>query len=271
MPARPTKYYRPRKIEDALALISVPGTVPLAGGTKLLAGEFDGAVVDLQDLQLNQIQPLTGKLRLGAMARLADVALYLAGKLEENDGDGKDSAAELLHKAIRLAGPNTYRNAATIGGSVAAKLADSELLATLLVLEAQVQLLSPDPESVSLPKLLEADQPPEGLITSIDLAWSAGRGASERVARTPADYPIVSVTFWRPDGGRPRLAATGIDRRPVRLYSAEQRLADGVNQESIAAAAEAAAARCRHPGDFRGDSSYRADMAAVLTKRVLRS
>jgi CO/xanthine dehydrogenase FAD-binding subunit len=37
----------------------------------------------------------------------------------------------------------------------------------------------------------------------------------------------------------------------------------------MAAAAAAAKAANAHPGDFRGDANYRAEMAAVLTKRVL--
>ncbi|MCZ7672864.1 MAG: hypothetical protein M5U34_39945 [Chloroflexi bacterium] len=31
----------------------------------------------------------------------------------------------------------------------------------------------------------------------------------------------------------------------------------------------AAKTACTHPGDFRGGAAYRADMAAVLTRRVL--
>ncbi len=38
----------------------------------------------------------------------------------------------------------------------------------------------------------------------------------------------------------------------------------------LIAAAEAASDANTHPGDFRGDAAYRADMAAVLTRRVLR-
>ncbi|HQF70114.1 MAG TPA: xanthine dehydrogenase family protein subunit M, partial [Promineifilum sp.] len=92
----------------------------------------------------------------------------------------------------------------------------------------------------------------------------------ERVARTPADAPIVSVTLWRPDGGAVRLAATGISPRPMRLRAAEAALGDGT-AEAVAAAAEAARAAALHPGDFRGDAAYRAEMAAVLTRRVLQS
>ncbi len=114
---------------------------------------------------------------------------------------------------------------------------------------------------------LAGEERPQGLITEIRLSWGTGKGGSERVARTPADYPIVSVTGWRPDGDELRLAATGIDVRPVRLAEAEALLAGGEAQRAI----EAAAVRTRHPGDFRGDGSYRAEMAAVLTRRVVQA
>lgn len=103
------------------------------------------------------------------------------------------------------------------------------------------------------------------LITEIRIPWGAGQGASERVARPPADYPIVSVTAWQPEGGAVRLAATGIDTLPVRLTAAEAALVEG----GIDKAVEMAGEECRHPGDFRGDHQYRAQMAAVLTRRVL--
>jgi carbon-monoxide dehydrogenase medium subunit len=177
----------------------------------------------------------------------------------------------LLQKAIRQAGPNTYRNAATAGGTVAARLADGELLAAMLVLDAILLLQKPGPEELSLAQYLEAAERPDGLITEIRLSWKTGRGSSERVARTPADYPIVSITAWQPDGSPPRLAATGIDSRPVRLAEAEALLAGGIIDQTVEAAAAAAAKQSTHPGDFRGDAQYRAAMAAVLTRRVLRT
>ena len=35
----------------------------------------------------------------------------------------------------------------------------------------------------------------------LQIPWTKGQGAAERVARTPADYPIVSVVAWLPAGG----------------------------------------------------------------------
>ncbi len=126
------------------------------------------------------------------MVRLAGLEAFLEPLA------GEQGAAALLQQAIHRAGPNTYRNAATIGGVVASRLADSELLAALLVLDATINMRLPAPETLTLATYLRDDERPPGLIVEILINWTAGTGASERVARTPADSPIVSVTAWRP-------------------------------------------------------------------------
>lgn len=267
MPHKPAAYYRPKSVDEALQLLRRPDTVPLAGGTALLATEegITSAVVDLQATGLDTLAwgDDGHLLQIGAMVRLIDLDEFLA-PLAALQG-----AAALLREAIRRAGPNTYRNAATVGGITASRLPDSELLAALLALDATVSLRLPAEETISLAAYLQDDDRPPGLITKFLVFWSPGRGASERVARTPADYPIVSVTGWRADGGAIRLAATGLTPRPGHLVKAEAALAGGLNEAGIATAAEAARRETRHPGDFRGDAGYRAEMAAVLTRRVL--
>ena len=254
MPIRPTHYYRPESLDDALRLLAQPDTLPLSGGTKLLANDVDSAVVDLQALGLNQLDWHNDQLQAGATATLTEIAAALAEK--------KDGPAKLLQQAIHRAGPNTYRNAATLGGTIASRLADSELLAVLLVLDVQLHLANG--EVMSLVDYLAAEVRPSTLITAVTIPWAAGQGRSERVARTPADYPIVSITLWRPVAGAPRLAATGLGERPFRLTTTE------ANLDNIEAAVTAAQAANQHPGDFRGDAAYRAEMAAVLTRRVLK-
>lgn len=253
MPKRPTHYYRPENLDDALRLLAQPDTLPLAGGTKLLAGDVESAVVDLQAVGLNQIDWADGVVRVGATATLTNLAAALAEK--------EAGPADLLQSAIHRAGPNTYRNAATLGGTIASRLPDSELLAALLVLDAAIHLANG--EEMSLADYLAVGERPSTLITAVTIPWTAGQGRSGRVARTPADYPIVSVTLWQPDEGLARLAATGLGERPFRLTKAE------ANLDDIDAAAAAAKAANQHSGDFRGDAAYRAEMAAVLTRRVL--
>ncbi|MDX1414043.1 MAG: FAD binding domain-containing protein [Candidatus Promineifilaceae bacterium] len=265
MPKKPEAYYRPEDISEALHYLSQPGTVPLGGGTKLLATEegVADALVDLQALGLNGVGRQGDRLSIGATVTLSDFAEYLQKEFRNAP------ITPFLRKAIHQAGPNTYRNAATIGGTVASRLADSELLAALLVLEAEVVLLSPQSNKIGLDEFLNAAETPKGLINEISIAWEDGQGSSERVARTPADYPIVSITAWKSADGALRLSATGLGPRPFRLTAAEASLQGERNEQMIGAAAAAAGDANTHPGDFRGDAAYRSEIAAVLTKRVL--
>jgi CO/xanthine dehydrogenase FAD-binding subunit len=268
LPKQPAGYYRPKSLDEALNQLMQPNTVPLAGGTRLLATEegVDAAVIDLQDTGLATIDwnPAGDHLNIGAMVRLVELDEFLAALPAQAD------PGSLLRQAIHRAGPNTYRNAATLGGLIASRLPDSELLAALLVLGTFIELRLPTADTMSLAAYLQSADRPVGLITQVTIPWPAGKGASERVARTPADQPIVSVTIWTPAGDTPRLAATGINMRPVRLFNAEAILPGSLSDENIDTAANEARAATDHPGDFRGDAAYRAEMVAVLTRRVLR-
>ncbi len=266
MPQKPDSYYRPESLDEALTLLAKPNNVPLGGGTKLLASEAGlpgTAVIDLQALGLNQAKLLTANdtniLSVGATLTLASLHQFLQDELPDN------AAATLLQKAIHQAGPNTYRNAATLGGTLASDLPDSELLATLLVLDTSVTLHSTTSQhTLSLADYLGDAKRPSGLITTLSIPLPAGHGASHRVARTPADFPIVSITGWQLPDGSIRLAGTGLGERPFRLTTAEQ-----AASADVAAATSAAAAANTHPGDFRGNATYRAEMATVLTRRTL--
>jgi putative selenate reductase FAD-binding subunit len=260
MPIRPQTYHRPDTLAAAWQALQQADTHPLAGGTKLLAGHLPltvTGVVDLQQLGLNQIEQTDAGLQVGAAVRLTDWATFLA-QVEEA------SPAALLLNGIRRSGPNTYRNAATLGGTIASYLPDSELLAALLVLDTTLHLYQ-HAAPLPLADYLATPQPAVHLITQITIPGQEGRGVSERVARTPADFPIVSITGWQGANGVIRLAATGLAERPFRLTNIE----DQLNEETIEAAVQTARNSAVHPGDFRGDAAYRTDMAAVLTRRVL--
>ena len=265
LPKRPTYYHRPESLAEALKLLAQPNTVPLAGGTKLLAAGTSAEVVDLQSLGLNQIRWDGDRMRVGATTTLADLAEALEAK---KDADGP---AQLVGEAVRKAGPNTYRNAATLGGTIAGRLADSEMLAALLVLDADLVLHGQQVMSISLGDYLNATERPQGLISEIACDWHPGVGHSARVARTPADYPIVSVTCWMKKAAPLRLAATGLSNYAIRLGKAEQRLENDNSAAAVDDAAVLAKQASTHTGDFRGDADYRADMAAVLTRRAVKA
>jgi len=235
-------YHRPETIEDALALVAhtdVDATI-LAGGTVINGLPEDDPidVVDLQALGLDQLEPDGDRLRIGAMVRLSDLA--------END-----LVPALLRDLARREAPNTLRNAATVGGTVVAADAESELVAGLLAFEATVAIVhSIGSESIPLDELLvDRSRLGLGIITGITVDVG-GDAAAERTGRTPADRPIVMVVGRRAEDGTIRLALTGVDTTPVLVDIGDL-------------------AGLQPPADFRGSAEYRRELARVLTARVM--
>lgn len=237
-------YHRPTSVNEALQLLARPNinTTVIGGGTHIVPhmSEMVDEVVDLQAVGLTNVD-FTGKgLNLGAMVRLQTIV---------ND----DRIPGLLREAARREGPNTLRNAATIGGTVASPSKDSELLGALLVFEAEVKVQTiGNTKKIPLADFL-LDVPTSlsgGLVTSISLA-SMGQTTSARVGRTPADKPIVAALARLGGDGKILLALCGVANTPVL-----------VDPDNVKAA-------INPTGDFRGSTEYRRQMAATLAKRVV--
>lgn len=240
-------YHRPASVDDALRLLTRPGAraVLVAGGTHITAHMPDlaGEAVDLQAIPALTEVTYTGQgLILGAMVRLQTLV-----------EDGR--APALLRDAARREGPLTLRQAATIGGTICAPDKESEFLAALLVCDAEVKVQTANGvKTLPLTNFLR-DIPAAlnggGLVTTVSLRI-LGKMAADRVARTPADRPIVAALARRGNNGKVRLALCGVNSVPV--------LVDPHNVK----------AAIHPPNDFRGSSEYRRQMAATLAARVLK-
>jgi CO/xanthine dehydrogenase FAD-binding subunit len=237
-------YHRPTNVDEALQLLSRPGinTAVVGGGTHITTHtpEMIDEVADLQFTDLTEVTYTGQYLVLGAMVRLQTIV-----------DDGR--APSLLRKAARREGPNTLRHAATVGGVVTCPNKESELLAALLVFDAEIKIQSAnDTKTFSLAHfLLDIPSALNGrLVTSVSLNI-IGKTASARVARTPADRPIVAALARLGDDGKIRLALCGVDNMPVL-----------VDPDNVKAA-------INPPHDFRGSKEYRRQMAATLTQRVM--
>ena len=235
---RAIAYHRPSTVAEALDLLG-NGCIPLAGGTVLNADDDPTPVsmVDLQALNLSDIATNDDELRLGAMATLHDLA---------TDHQLPSGVAE----AARAELPSTLRTLATVGGTVAARNADSVLLAALLVHEAAVEVVGPGGSTtITLPHLLSEGIPEGSLITAVRIALG-GESVRRSTARTPADQPIVSATARQTQDGT-WVAVTGVADHPVL-----------VDPENPTVGLDPS-------GDFRGSRDYRCRLAEVLTARAV--
>jgi CO/xanthine dehydrogenase FAD-binding subunit len=235
------EYHRPTTLLDALALLQRRDRrlLALAGGSKLIGQletraikDVDG-VVDLAGLGLDTLAVHDGTLHIGATVTLTRLIEYPAAA---------DLATGLLRRAALGEGPVNLRNVATVGGVIAAAEADSEIYAALLALDARVtvqDLAGATTTPLARLGLLS------GLVTVVHVPLTPVRGGLARVARTPADRPIVAALAVAGSEGS-SVALCGVADRPVLA---------GVPLDP--------------PSDFKGSAAYRRAVAEVLTQRAL--
>lgn len=236
--------HKPSDLPTALHLLNRPDvpTVALAGGIHLVPQlpKHVQELVDLQDLALDQMTGDEHTITVGAMTRLQTL-------VEHPD------LPQVIREGARRSGPNTFRNQGTVGGVLVGAAADSELLAALLVYEAQVTVQRLEGEQrLALADFLAGvpEHLTGGLLTAVHFARH-GAGAAARVARTPADTPIVAVVGRQLADGELRLAACGVADTPL--------IIDPDHVTSL-----------QPPSDFRGSSEYRLHLVQVLCRRVQR-
>lgn len=235
-------YHRPSSLGDALALLNRPdvSTAPIGGGTVLngLPDAIPNEVVDLQALGLEEISRDGAVLRFGATANLQDVVDH-------------EWTPPVLRDLARGEAPNTLRNAATVGGTVAAADPESRFLAGLLAFGATTTIASNDGErDVAVADVLADRSILAGsIIVAVSVAVDVTAAASAGTARTPADTPIVLVAGCVRNG-EVTLAATGVGGTPTII-----------DLDSLDA--------LDPPDDFRGSPAYRRHLAGTLGARVV--
>jgi xanthine dehydrogenase YagS FAD-binding subunit len=113
MSLHPFDYHRAADLPDAIIRLTAPGAVAVAGGTDLLPLWRAGAlqpiqVVDLGGLGHANVEADAGRLVLGALARLSDIARHADVR----------ARWPLIASAIEASASAQVRNLATVGGNL---------------------------------------------------------------------------------------------------------------------------------------------------------
>lgn len=272
------EYTRAASVDEALQA--------LAGGAKAIAGG-------------QSLLPLL-KMRLASADRLVDI-----GRLQELRGirrneDGSASVGALttyadvvesgsipwVNEAVKDIGDVQVRNRGTIGGSLAHCDPASDFPAIALALDATVVLRSVRGErEVPVDGFLhgpfETGLAPDELIVEVrrpPLPQGAG-GAYVTLEQPASGYSIVGVAavlghrhgVWgSSEIDHVRVALTGVGHVPYRAKAVEEALTGtDCSPDRIAAAAQKATEGIAVNSDIHADATYRAALAAVLTRRAL--
>jgi aerobic carbon-monoxide dehydrogenase medium subunit len=261
-----TEYHQPTTLDEALKLLRRTSVkaVPLAGGTSLVpeAAHDVQAVVDLNALGLSFIQTSEvsanfGSLTIGATTKLQTLVDHNAARAYADD---------VLVTAILDSASRNTREAASLAGSIVAAPGNSPLFTALLALDARLIVRAARgtrEDEIALPYW---SPQPRSLILRIVLpALPANTHAAyEKIARTPADLPIVCVaaraTVDQDQLRDVRLALGGVAEKPIVLMQPAG-LIDDLAQLAVATVTPA--------DDYFATADYRREMIGVLTKRVL--
>jgi probable selenate reductase FAD-binding subunit len=253
----PLEYFRPETIEEALELLQQG--VPLGGGTAITPRRREvSAVIDLQDLGLDQLESQDGFVLIGAGVKLQSIV------------DAEGILPEALRIACRQEAGWNLRNMATIAGTLMAGDGRSPLLTVMLAMDTQV-LLEPGDKTISLVELFEQreKQAFRQLITTLKFPEPKALGY-EQVARAPADRPVVCAAVARLSENdskqRVRVALGGFGAKPILVDEA-----GSIVEQSggVEAAAEAARQAYADAGDAWASGEYRSHAAGVLVRRLL--
>ena len=278
MKPAPFAYVRPGTLEEALeALAADPGAKVLAGGQSLvpllsMRLAAPSRLVDINGLpDLDRVRTDADGVRLGALARHADVLA--------DDDAGR--VQPLLPLALACVAHATIRNRGTTVGSLVHADAAAEMPVVLRLLGGSL-----DVASVRGRRTIAADDlfagPLESTLDHDEIAveaffpaLAAGAGVGfEEIARRHGDYALCGVAgLVERDGDRVTAARAGylsvcdvptvVDLTPA--------LAGGLDDGALDAAADLALDALEPADDIHATADYRAQLARVLTARVLRA
>lgn len=265
------RYYRPKSIAEALALLekNSGSILIIAGGTKLV--KTDNAIVqelvDITALDLDYIQENHGVVRIGATTPIQKIV---------EAPELKTAFQEVLSEAARLTHVSKMvRNAATIGGELATTGPLSVLYCVLLVLQAQVRIAGGDEFALAMNIFKDKKDLNGGILVEVlvprlrENTFVAQHTILQNNAR-PIITGAARVTVSRGKCHDVKLALSGTGRCPQRLHKLEEMFE---NQEFNAPTIEVMAdeiTRHYHPRtDALATEEFRKETGRIVLKKAL--
>jgi CO/xanthine dehydrogenase FAD-binding subunit len=267
-------FARPASLPAALEILGAGGWRLLAGGTDLYPGagsRLQGPVLDLTGIaELSGISG-TGELRIGAATSWATIG---AARLPP--------ALHALQQAARVVGGRQVQVAGTIGGNLCNASPAADGVPPLLVLEAEVELVSlSGSRRLRLAEFLLGPRRtallPGELMAAVIIPERALPGRSAFVKLGARSHLVISIAMvaarLEVEAGRVAGAALAVGSCSVvavRLPVVEAALAGAPVEGALDQIRTADVAAALAPiDDVRATAGYRADAAAELVRRAV--
>ncbi|OLC41560.1 MAG: carbon monoxide dehydrogenase [Acidobacteria bacterium 13_1_40CM_65_14] len=264
-------YKRPATVDEAVALLAQHGDAAklLAGGHSLIPAmklrlAQPKVVVDIGRIStLSYIREAGGKLAIGAMTTHQEIA---ASRLLQDK-------CPLLPETASHIGDVQVRNKGTIGGSLAHADPAADYPATILALDAEIEVAGPNGRRTIragdfFVDLLQTAIAANELITEIRVPVTAKTVAYVKTEQKASGFALAGVAAVISPSGV-RVGVTGIAAKAYRATGVEQALKGQMTANAIALAATHAADGVEPLSDIHASAEYRAHLAQVNTRRAL--
>ena len=286
MKPAPFRYHRPTTVEDALSLLDDEDDAELVAGNQSLGIVMANRLATPDDLiDLNAVDELSyvdvrdDAVEIGAMATHRDI---------ERADDLREVLPMLPESAEQIAGPSV-RSRGTIGGSLGEADPAGNYPAALVALDATINVRSPaGAREVAARDYFIAymftDLGEDELITGVTVPrepFPADRTGmafleEKRAAQTfPTISAAAAVRVDDPDADDPvveeaRLALANAADVPLHVPEAEAAVeGTALDEDALAAAAEAAYDAARPEGEMHADPEYKKELAGEYARRSL--
>lgn len=266
-------YFLPQSLDEALGFLAEHGDslLLMGGGTVTMPLINEGVstpekVMALRQAGLNYVRRDNGSVNIGATTTLTQMV--------------DNAPFPVLQEAARHSASWTIRNMATVGGNLFVPPPAGDFATALLALDAQVKLVSNNgartiPLADFYTGFMANVLRPDEILTELQLSAPKGKTAFIKYGRKVANTPsIVTVAAQVMLDGETvmdaRLALNAVGPHPFRATAAERLLiGKGLEDSTIAAAAQAAAEESEPFTDAIASEWYRRKMVKTFVGRVL--
>jgi aerobic carbon-monoxide dehydrogenase medium subunit len=268
-------YQKAKTIDDAITALSKGDSKILAGGHSLLPAmklrlSQPAKLVDIAGIAaLKGIKEEDGEIVIGAAVTHADIANH---KLIKNH-------LPFFAEAASVIGDIQVRNYGTIGGSLAHADPAADWPALVLASDAAVEV-----QGSSGKRRIKATDFFTGLFSialqdgeiiiaiRIPLPAEGTKTSYQKFAQPASRFAIVGCAVMRSADGKTNIAFTGVSDNAFRDSNAEKAVSGKpLNNDAIAAAANAAVDNVRVLGDHFASDEYRKHLAKVYLKKALQA
>lgn len=243
------EYQRPNNLQEALKLLNriSPRSIPLGGGSGISRMTFTEpiAVIDLQNLMLDQMEKREARVSIGSTAKLQSIA----------DWDGVPT---FLREAILKDANANLRNVATLGGSLIRLTGKSRMACVLLAADCHL-MWEPGGMDISLGDWIALGKTSTRYRLMTGIYFDNPQSVTmEEVTQTPGGIPLVSVCMARWKTGRIRIVVSEASRMP-------DLLCDGKGIENVKNAINARS----HISSKYTSSIYQKTTISTLIQRLI--